>query len=149
MVCNGCHLGVHYWGYYPGALYRQIITTHLRSGTRKFHLRVPNLQMSCMPFREHNELTAIHISIWHHITILFSSRSSLVCLNLLSSCLSYSCHILHYHVLHHIHIYWIRGWLNEQIHIKLWPIIAMQLWFVWDAADNFFKQMYNCLFHLD
>ena len=105
---------VHYIG--------QIITTHLRSGTRKFHLRVSNLQMSCMPFRENKELTAIYIYIWHHIDILFSSRSSLVCLNLLSSCLSYSCHILHYHVFLHIHIchiYWKRGWLNQEIHIKL------------------------------
>ena len=40
--------GDHYWYYHPGALSEsQVIATHLKIGTRRWNLRVPDLQTSC------------------------------------------------------------------------------------------------------
>ena len=47
-----CQPGGHYWDFYPGTL--SIKASHCSTledqGTRRFHLRVPDLQMSCRAF---------------------------------------------------------------------------------------------------
>ena len=47
---RACHLDGHCWGFpqYPGALsWSQVTAAHLEIGTRRWNLRVPDLQMSC------------------------------------------------------------------------------------------------------